>query len=133
MPLILFLYLTLSFLITSDNLLLILAVKSSRSLQKAANFSLVSLAVADLFVGVIVLPLRIVEAQAFSWSRSIFWCQCSLILTLFSFFLPKQILLAENFLRHSCRLDRGCHDIIPTICRLKEQNCSGAKQSAQNL
>ena len=84
LPLITFLYAALSFLITLDNLLVILAVKSTSSLRKATNFSLVSLAVADLFVGVIVLPLRIVEVRAFDWSQSIYWCQCSLSLTLLS-------------------------------------------------
>lgn len=83
-PLITFLYVTLSFLITSDNLLVILAVKSTRALRKATNFLLVSLALADLFVGVIVLPLRVVEVQAFEWSRTVYWCQCSLSLTLLS-------------------------------------------------
>ena len=83
-PLITFLYVTLSLLITSSNLFVILAVKSTRALRKATNFPLVSLAVADLFVGIIVLPLRIVEVQAFDWSRDIYWCQCSLSLTLLS-------------------------------------------------
>ena len=112
LPLITFLYVTLSFLITSDNLLLILAVKSTRSLQKAANFSLVSLAVADLFVGVIVLPLRIVEAQAFSWSRSIFWCQCSLSLTLFSLSATMLNLLILT-------IERYCAIIVPLFYQSK--------------
>ena len=83
-PLITFLYVTLSLLITPSNVLVILVVKSTRALRKATNFPLVSLAVADLFVGIIVLPLRIVEVQGFDWSRDIYWCQCSLSLTLLS-------------------------------------------------
>lgn len=83
-PLITFLYVSLSCLITLSNLLVILAFKRTPILRKATNFSLVSLAVADLFVGVIVLPLRTVEAQTFNWTRSLYWCQCSLSLTLLS-------------------------------------------------
>lgn len=83
-PLITFLYLTLSVLITSDNLLVIVAVYSTRALRKVTNYSLVSLALADLLVGCVVLPVRIIEVRAFHWSRNIHWCQFSLSLTLLS-------------------------------------------------
>lgn len=83
-PLITFLYVTLSILVTSDNLLVIVAVSSTRALRKVTNYSLVSLAVADLLVGVVVLPVRTVEVQGFQWSRNIHWCQFSLSLTLLS-------------------------------------------------
>lgn len=83
-PLITFVYVSLSCLITSSNLLVIVAVTTTPALRKATNFALVSLAMADLFVGVIVLPLRIVEVWAFHLSRSLYWCQCSLSLTLLS-------------------------------------------------
>jgi len=79
-----FLYVTLSILITSDNLLVIAAVYSTRTLRKVTNYSLVSLAFADLLVGFVVLPVRAVEAWAFHWSRNILWCQFSLSLTLLS-------------------------------------------------
>ena len=77
-----------------------LAFKRSPILRKATNFPLVSLAVADLFVGVIVLPLRTLEAQAFDWSRSLYWCQCSLSLTLLSLSasaLNLSIITAERY------------------------------------
>lgn len=83
-PVIMFLYVTLSVLVTSDNLLVIAAVYSTRALRKVTNYSLVSLAVADLLVGFVVLPVRIVEVWAFHWSRNILWCQFSLSLTLLS-------------------------------------------------
>ena len=83
-PVIVFLYVTLSVLITSDNLLVIAAVYSTRTLRKVTNYSLVSLAFADLLVGFVVLPVRTVEAWTFHWSRSILWCQFSLSLTLLS-------------------------------------------------
>ena len=83
-PVITFLYVTLSVLITSDNLLVILAVYSTRALRKVTNYSLVSLAFADLLVGMVVLPVRIIEVRAFHWSRNIHWCQFSLSLTLLS-------------------------------------------------
>lgn len=85
LPLITFLYVLLSCLITLGNFSVILAVLSTPSLRKATNISLVSLAAADLFVGVIVLPLRLVESwTSFEWSRTILWCKFSLCLTLLS-------------------------------------------------
>lgn len=85
LPLITFLYVLLSCLITLGNFSVILAVLSTPSLRKATNFSLVSLAGADLFVGVIVLPLRLLEGwTSVEWSRTIFWCKFSLCLTLLS-------------------------------------------------
>lgn len=81
---IVFLYVTLSVLITSDNLLMIVAVYSARALRKVTNYSLVSLAFADLLVGFVVLPVRLVEASTFDWSRNILWCQFSLSLTILS-------------------------------------------------
>lgn len=83
-PLITFLYVTLSILIASDNLLVIVAVYSTRALRKVTNYSLVSLALADLLVGCVVLPVRIIEVHSFHWSRNINWCQFSLSLTLLS-------------------------------------------------
>ena len=85
MPLITFLYVFLSSLITLGNVSVMLAVISTPTLRKATNFSLVSLAAADLFVGIVVLPLRILEAwTAFYWSRTTSWCKFSLGLTLLS-------------------------------------------------
>lgn len=63
---------------------MIFAVYSTRALRKITNYSLVSLAFADLVVGVVVLPVRIVEVQDFHKSQNIRWCQFSLSLTLFS-------------------------------------------------
>ncbi|XP_068742568.1 beta-1 adrenergic receptor-like [Montipora capricornis] len=84
-PLITFLYVFLSSLITLGNVSVMLAVISTPTLRKATNFSLVSLAAADLFVGIVVLPLRILEAwTAFYWSRTTSWCKFSLGLTLLS-------------------------------------------------
>ena len=83
-PVIVFLYVTLSVLITSDNLLVIAAVYSARALRKVTNYSLVSLAFADLLVGCVVLPVRLMEASSFQWSRNILWCQFSLSVTLLS-------------------------------------------------
>ena len=83
-PVIMFLYVTLSVLITSDNILVIAAVCSTRGLRKVTNYSLVSLAFADLLAGFVVLPVRAVEAWTFHWSRNILWCQFSLSLTLLS-------------------------------------------------
>lgn len=99
-PLTTFLYVSLSCLITLGNLLVMLAFKRTPILRKATNFSLVSLAVADLFVGVIVLPLRTLEAQAFNSTRSLYWCQCSLSLTLLSLsasVLNLSIVTAERY------------------------------------
>lgn len=105
-PVIMFLYVTLSVLITSDNLLVIAAVYSTRGLRKVTNYSLVSLAFADLLVGFVVLPVRAVEAWTFHWSRNILWCQFSLSLTLLS--LSASVL---NLL--SVTIERYCAIILP--------------------
>ena len=83
-PLITFLYAFLSILITFANAFVICAVYSTRALRKITNYSLVSLAIADLVVGIIVLPVRICEAQDFRKSQNFSWCQFSLSLTLLS-------------------------------------------------
>ena len=83
-PVITSVYLGLGFLIAADNVLVICAVHSSRSLRRATNFSLVSLAVADLLVGVIALPLRTAEVLAFEWTRDVTWCRFSLCVSLLS-------------------------------------------------
>lgn len=105
-PVIMFLYVALSVLITSDNLLVIAAVYSTRDLRKVTNYSLVSLAFADFLVGFVVLPVRAVEAWTFHWSRNILWCQFSLSLTLLS--LSASVL---NLL--SVTIERYCAIILP--------------------
>lgn len=74
------------------NILVILAVSLERKLQNATNFFLMSLAVADLLVGVLVMPIALVTILygKFSMKLSVF---------LFSFLkvkLKKQLLSCRN-------------------------------------
>ena len=77
-------YLAIAMVTTANNLLVICAVHSNPRLLRPAYLFILSLAVADLMVGVVVLPLRVVEVMAFQWTRGLTWCEVSLCLTLFS-------------------------------------------------
>lgn len=77
-------FLAIAFAATASNVLVICTIHSKPRLLRPTYVFILSLAVADLIVGVVVLPLRVVEVMAFQWTRGLIWCQFSLCLTLFS-------------------------------------------------
>ncbi|XP_066933248.1 beta-1 adrenergic receptor-like [Clytia hemisphaerica] len=94
-------FLTLSFLITVGNIFVILALRRIKKVKHATKIFIFSLSIADLFVGCILIPLRLNEIFYADWTRTLKWCQLSVsvnILNLSASSLNLMIILIDRFI-----------------------------------
>ena len=77
-------FLLLTFIIVSTNLLVLASVYANSRLQRPTYFMIVSLSAADLIVGLVLLPARLVELLFFEWTKQFVWCKMTSSLSLFS-------------------------------------------------
>ena len=80
--------LTLSFLITVGNIFLLITLRrSAKKMKPTSKFFFISLSIADLFVGCIIIPLQLSEVFYAPWRSSIAWCQLSNAMNFFNMWL----------------------------------------------
>ena len=87
-------------LIIFGNSLVLISLKRIRSLQKTTKIMITSLCVADLMVGVINLPIRLLEIINPNPTRSIGWCKLSICCSLLSLYASILNLLTISIERY---------------------------------
>ena len=68
-------YIFLSLYITTGNVLVMITISFTKSLHSKSNLLVLSLSIADLCVGLILLPMRISEALNAPWTTTIEYCR----------------------------------------------------------
>lgn len=68
----------LSVLIITGNVLILTALRKVKKFQKTTKLFIFSLSIADLFVGAILIPLRLNEVFLTTWSQTVEWCKLSI-------------------------------------------------------
>lgn len=71
-------FLTISLLIVFGNIMVLLVLRRVQRIKVTTRMFMVSLSMADLFVGCILIPLRVNEVFYAPWTRTITWCQLSI-------------------------------------------------------
>ena len=77
-------FILLAITIIIANLLVIASVYTNQRLRNPTYLLILSLSVADLMVGLVVLPVRVMELLSFEWSRTFVLCKMTLSLNLFN-------------------------------------------------
>ncbi|XP_022791919.1 histamine H2 receptor-like [Stylophora pistillata] len=73
----------LALVIIPGNLLVLLSIRFNSRLRSPECILLLSLSVADLMVGLFLLPAKIVGLMSLRWARRFMWCDMTIFLTLF--------------------------------------------------
>ena len=83
--------------VTTNLLVLASSISINQRLRCPTYLLLLSLSVADLTVGLLLLPTRSIELLSYSWTRQFIWCKVTLCLNLFSLSASLLNLLAVTF------------------------------------
>ena len=105
---VLFIFLALTIILA--NFLVLSSIYTNYRLRCPACYLILSLSLADLLVGLLLIPVRISELLSNQWSRQFMWCKMALSLNLFSLSASLLNLLAvtaDRFLAISFSLKYG--------------------------
>ena len=83
--------------VTTNLLVLASSISINQRLRCPTYLLILSLSVADLSVGLLLLPTRSIELLSHSWTRQFIWCKVTLCLNLFSLSASLLNLLAVTF------------------------------------
>lgn len=83
--------------VTTNLLVLASSISMNQRLRCPTYLLILSLSVADLTVGLLLLPTRSIELLSYSWTRQFIWCKVTLCLNLFSLSASLLNLLAVTF------------------------------------
>ena len=78
------LFVLMAVIVIAANLLVLVSVYVNLRLRYPTYFLILSLSVADILVGMLLLPARVIELLSYDWTRDFVWCQITLSFNLFS-------------------------------------------------
>lgn len=112
-----FLFTVMTLAVICGNLLVVLAVVSTKRLRTLTGYLILSLAMADLMVGVAVLPFSTINAVLDVWLFGEIWCQVWLVLDVWMCTASIYNLVAISVDRYIAITKPLLHSIILTPCR----------------
>ncbi|TNM92077.1 hypothetical protein fugu_019089 [Takifugu bimaculatus] len=105
------------------NILVIIAVLTSRSLKGAQNLFLVSLAAADILVATLIIPFSLANELQGYWAFSSIWCEI---------YLALDVLFCTSSIVHLCAIALDRYLSISQPCVLWSQAHAGTHQGGHH-